>query len=97
MTSADLVSAFGPLQTLGADGTLTLSMKASLLLAVAALGACADKPAANLCDVAQAPEKFVGREVTMREIILVGGHGSRQSVPNSDCPVFAWFGVEGPR
>ncbi len=66
--------------------------KGALILAVASCTSPQDS--GGLCDVAQRPGEFIGREISISDILIVDGHGDPRFVPSSSCPRFLWFPVQ---
>lgn len=65
---------------------------ASVFIA-AALSSCGVTPP-SICDVAREPEQFIGRSVSVQDVIVVDGHGEPFLIPNSDCAAFAYFQID---
>lgn len=66
----------------------------ALLLAGMGLTGCAQSRLTDLCDIAKAPDTYVGRTITISDTILVASHGYVMLVPNADCSVFNAFDIE---
>jgi hypothetical protein len=41
-----------------------------------------------MCDLAQHPADFIGHEITLRDTIIVDGHGDPLLIPDASCPAF---------
>lgn len=60
-----------------------------------ALFACGDvRPPPDVCSIASAPDRFLGRSVVVEEVIIADGHGDPVLVPDADCSAFEYFDVK---
>src|SRR5688500_10338885 len=64
------------------------------IMVLAVAGCAAPDASVDLCDVAQQPSDFIGREISITDVVIVDGHAEPILVPNGSCPEFVWFPVE---
>lgn len=62
-------------------------------LSLCLIGCRSQATSTDLCDVAKSPESFIGRELSVVDVVLADGHGDPFLIPDRSCPAYRSFPV----